>query len=177
MMLTADVLNNAYTCIKALIYIYKYTDAVSLCLSVSVCLSRSLCVSVCLSVSLSLSLSLSRTRPHTHTHTQPVDGDHWKVNRSLLSSPGLTLSISQPCFHSPVSHPERLQLMGMVGVDLHMEDIVQDITYYNNNDQSYAFLITTHGERSLSAVEPPSSQTDLQNPAKGVLNDPSLIHI
>ena len=45
--------------------------------------------------------------------------------------------------------------MGMVGVDLHMEDIVQDITYYNNNDQSYAFLITTHGERSLSAVEPP----------------------
>ncbi|KAL8604767.1 hypothetical protein ACOMHN_017726 [Nucella lapillus] len=57
----------------------------------------------------------------------------------------LTLSISQPCFHSPVNQPERLQLMGMVGVDLHMEDIVQDITYYNNDDQSYAFLITTQG--------------------------------
>ena len=144
-------------------------QSLCVCLSLSVSLALSVSLSVCLS--LSLSFSLSFTHAPTHTHTQPVDGDHWKVNRSLLSSPGLTLSISQPCFHSPVSHPERLQLMGMVGVDLHMEDIVQDITYYNNNDQSYAFLITTHGERSLSAVEPPSSQTDLQNPAKGVLND------
>ena len=67
---------------------------------------------------------------------------------------GLTLSISQPCFHSPVSQPERLELMGMVGVDLHMEDIVQDITYYNNNDQSYAFLITTHGKGPPTTEEP-----------------------
>ncbi|XP_076463028.1 VWFA and cache domain-containing protein 1-like [Babylonia areolata] len=57
----------------------------------------------------------------------------------------LTLSISQPCFHAPVSQPDKLQLMGMVGVDLHMEDIAQDITYYNNDDQSFAFLITTQG--------------------------------
>lgn len=37
----------------------------------------------------------------------------------------------------------------MVGVDLHMEDIAQDITYYNNDDQSYAFLISTQGRALL----------------------------
>lgn len=32
------------------------------------------------------------------------------------------------------------------GVDLHMEDIVQDVTYYNQELNSYIFLITTEGK-------------------------------
>lgn len=56
---------------------------------------------------------------------------------------GLTMSISQPCFPNvgDVNH-----LIGIVGVDLHMEDIVQDITYYNPGDGSYAFVVTTDGQ-------------------------------
>lgn len=57
----------------------------------------------------------------------------------------LSISLNQPCFHTTMGQPDKTQLIGMVGVDLHMEDVAQDITYYNNNDQSYAFLITTEG--------------------------------
>lgn len=50
----------------------------------------------------------------------------------------LTMSISQPCFHGK-------ELIGIMGVDLHMEDVVQDVTYYNQELNSYIFLITTEG--------------------------------
>lgn len=53
----------------------------------------------------------------------------------------LTLSISQPCFYEGSA-------VGVVGVDLHMEDIAQDITYYNQGDGSYAFIIDTAGNRT-----------------------------
>lgn len=33
-----------------------------------------------------------------------------------------------------------------MGVDLHMEDVVQDVTYYNQELNSYIFLITTEGK-------------------------------
>ena len=56
----------------------------------------------------------------------------------------LTLSLSQPCFHRN-KKGEIIKLIGMVGVDLHMEDIVQEITYYSQGDGSYAFVITTKG--------------------------------
>jgi hypothetical protein len=32
-----------------------------------------------------------------------------------------------------------------MGVDLHMEDIVQDVTYYDEMDGSYAFIINSEG--------------------------------
>ena len=35
--------------------------------------------------------------------------------------------------------------IGMSGVDLHMEDLVQDITYFNQADNSYAFIINNDG--------------------------------
>lgn len=35
--------------------------------------------------------------------------------------------------------------IGMSGVDLHMEDLVQDITYFNQADNSYAFMINEKG--------------------------------
>lgn len=49
------------------------------------------------------------------------------------------MSISQPCFHGK-------ELIGIMGVDLHMEDVVQDVTYYNQELNSYIFLITTEGK-------------------------------
>ncbi|KAL3869969.1 hypothetical protein ACJMK2_042589 [Sinanodonta woodiana] len=50
----------------------------------------------------------------------------------------LTLSINQPCLHngSPI---------GIVGVDLHVEDLAQDITYFTHTDNTYAFLVSTDG--------------------------------
>lgn len=50
----------------------------------------------------------------------------------------LTMSISQACIHDG-------DLIGVVGVDLHMEDIAQDITYFNQEEDSYAFIINTDG--------------------------------
>ncbi|XP_060082073.1 VWFA and cache domain-containing protein 1-like [Ylistrum balloti] len=49
----------------------------------------------------------------------------------------LTLTISQTCFHDN-------QVIGVTGVDLHMEDIVQDMTYLDG-EQAYLFLINTEG--------------------------------
>ena len=50
----------------------------------------------------------------------------------------LTMSISQPCLNDKVP-------IGMAGVDLHMEDLVQDITYFNRADGAYAFMINDKG--------------------------------
>lgn len=55
------------------------------------------------------------------------------------------MSISQPCFHGK-------ELIGIMGVDLHMEDVVQDVTYYNQELNSYIFLITTEGKFKLINV-------------------------
>ena len=49
------------------------------------------------------------------------------------------MSISQPCFHGK-------ELIGIMGVDLHMEDVVQDVTYYNQEINSYIFFINTDGK-------------------------------
>ncbi|ESO86641.1 hypothetical protein LOTGIDRAFT_128750, partial [Lottia gigantea] len=54
----------------------------------------------------------------------------------------LVLTLSQPCFHK---YKEKSKLIGMVGVDLHVEDIVQDVTYYNQDGQSYSFIVTVDG--------------------------------
>lgn len=50
----------------------------------------------------------------------------------------LTMSISMACLHNK-------EPIGMSGVDLHMEDLVQDITYFNQADSSYAFIINSNG--------------------------------
>ncbi|XP_046344826.2 VWFA and cache domain-containing protein 1-like [Haliotis rufescens] len=95
-------------------------------------------------------LSINNTRDLSST----VGRFYLPLNRTAKEDPvfslpyideadrGLTMSISQPCFPNvgDVNH-----LIGMVGVDLHMEDIVQDITYYNPGDGSYAFVVTTDG--------------------------------
>ncbi|XP_064604512.1 VWFA and cache domain-containing protein 1-like [Liolophura sinensis] len=74
-------------------------------------------------------LSFNNTTP-----TEPV----FLLPVSDLADQALTLSLSQPCFYEG-------SVVGVVGVDLHMEDIAQDITYYNQGDGSYAFIIDTAG--------------------------------
>lgn len=56
------------------------------------------------------------------------------------------MSLSRPCVHTLPDQPDLHRLIGLVGVDLHMEDVAQDITYYSSNQDSYAFIITTQGE-------------------------------
>ena len=51
----------------------------------------------------------------------------------------LTLTMSQPCLHNRVP-------IGVSGVDLHMEELVQEITYYNQGDGSYAFMVDENGK-------------------------------
>ena len=51
----------------------------------------------------------------------------------------LTLTMSQPCLH--LGNP-----IGVTGIDLHMEDIAQEITYYNQVDGSYAFMVNENGK-------------------------------
>lgn len=48
------------------------------------------------------------------------------------------MTISQTCYHNN-------KMIGIMGVDLHMEDIVQDVTYYDEMDGSYAFIINSDG--------------------------------
>ena len=64
----------------------------------------------------------------------------------------LTLSLSQACIHTLPDQPELRHLIGLVGVDLHMEDVVQDITYYSHADSSYAFIISTKGGSTLLPI-------------------------
>ena len=70
-------------------------------------------------------------------HGRHRTGDHILYIVCLVS--GLTLSMSQPCLHngSPI---------GVSGIDLHMADIVQEITYYNQDDGSYAFMVNENGK-------------------------------
>ena len=57
----------------------------------------------------------------------------------------LTLTMSQPCLHNRVP-------IGVSGVDLHMEELVQEITYYNQGDGSYAFMVDENGKLQMRTV-------------------------
>jgi len=56
------------------------------------------------------------------------------------------VSITQPCYHLDL-------LVGAVGLDIHLSDLVEDITYFNQpGGRSYAFLIDTFGRCSYLLV-------------------------
>ena len=57
------------------------------------------------------------------------------------------MSLSQTCIHTLPDQPDLHHLIGLVGMDLHMEDVAQDVTYYSYADSSYAFIITPQGKR------------------------------
>ncbi|XP_013403576.1 VWFA and cache domain-containing protein 1-like [Lingula anatina] len=51
---------------------------------------------------------------------------------------GLVMSISQPCLHQG-------KVLGVAGVDLHFGEMVEDITYFQQEVFAYAFLLDQHG--------------------------------
>lgn len=52
---------------------------------------------------------------------------------------GLVVSLTQPCFHYEI-------LLGAVGLDIHLADLVEDFTYFNMmGGRTYAFLIDKLG--------------------------------
>ena len=57
--------------------------------------------------------------------------------------------MSQPCLH--LGNP-----IGVTGIDLHMEDIAQEITYYNQVDGSYAFMVNENGKFPQMITAAPS---------------------
>jgi len=59
---------------------------------------------------------------------------------------GLTLSISMACMLNGAA-------IGVSGVDLHLEDLVQDVTYFNQGDDAYAFIINTYGKATWGSDE------------------------
>ena len=55
---------------------------------------------------------------------------------------GLVISLTQPCFHLDF-------LVGAVGLDIHLADLVQEFTYFNSpGGRSYVFLIDSIGKRN-----------------------------
>ena len=62
--------------------------------------------------------------PHTHTHTPPP--------------PDLVVSVTQPCYHVDY-------FIGILGMDLHLPDLVEDLTYFSQTGGRYAFIIDDHG--------------------------------
>lgn len=57
----------------------------------------------------------------------------------------LVISISQPCLHEG-------RLIGVTGIDLHLEEIAQDVTYYNPEHESYTFIISIEGMSQIWTV-------------------------
>lgn len=53
---------------------------------------------------------------------------------------GLVVSLTAPCYHLDL-------LVGAVGLDIHLADLVEDFTYFNQpGGRSYAFLIDSLGQ-------------------------------
>lgn len=71
------------------------------------------------------------------------DCNFFFVRTTIISfSPnlGLIISLTQPCFHLDL-------LVGAVGLDIHLADLVEDFTYfYVPGDRSYVFLIDSIGK-------------------------------
>ena len=64
-------------------------------------------------------------------------------NRYHISiSVGVVLPIGWPCYHDD-------KLLGVMGVDIHLGDVVDGITYFSHDKNAYAFLIDKTGERDL----------------------------
>ena len=50
----------------------------------------------------------------------------------------LVVSVTQPCYHVDY-------FIGILGMDLHLPDLVEDITYFSQTGGRYAFIIDDHG--------------------------------
>ena len=53
---------------------------------------------------------------------------------------GMVVSLTQPCYHLDL-------LVGAVGLDVHLADLVEDFTYFNHpGGRSYAFVMDSTGK-------------------------------
>lgn len=73
----------------------------------------------------------------------------------FLSLQGLIMTVSKPCYFGNL-------LLGIVGVDVNLAYILEDVTYYQDSLGSYTFLIDNKGNldsdhlpQSHWAPEPP----------------------
>ncbi|XP_071440186.1 VWFA and cache domain-containing protein 1 isoform X2 [Hetaerina americana] len=109
-------------------------------------------------------------------HLSLITGKFYSVfnmsakNDALFSLPfwdnvgkGTVISMTKPCFHLG-------DVVGVVGMDLHLSDLMEDITYFNNYGSTYSFIINKEGftimhpsfPRPIMAVEQPML-TDVTN--------------
>ena len=49
------------------------------------------------------------------------------------------MPLTWPCFYNG-GH-----LLGIVGLDVHLSDLVEKLTYFNNQSHAYTFLLSTKG--------------------------------
>ena len=64
---------------------------------------------------------------------------------TLLFCLGLIMSISQTCIIND-------KVIGIVGMDVNMADLLEDITYFEKGEESYAFLINHQGKTKWTSL-------------------------
>lgn len=57
----------------------------------------------------------------------------------LFPLPGFIMTVSRPCYFGNL-------LLGVVGVDVNLAYILEDVTYYQDSLASYTFLIDNKGQ-------------------------------
>lgn len=63
---------------------------------------------------------------------------------ALVLVPGFIMTVSRPCYFGNL-------LLGVVGVDVNLAYILEDVTYYQDSLASYTFLIDNKGESPQTA--------------------------
>lgn len=57
------------------------------------------------------------------------------------------MSITLPCFHNG-------EFIGVTGTDISIEDLLSDITFFNQGQSTYAFMITNSGRTLIHPLLP-----------------------
>lgn len=57
------------------------------------------------------------------------------------------MSITLPCFHNG-------EFIGLTGTDINIEDLLSDITFFNQGQSTYAFMITNSGRTLIHPLLP-----------------------
>lgn len=75
----------------------------------------------------------------------------FKVHMDFFFPPGFIMTVSRPCYFGNL-------LLGVVGVDVNLAYILEDVTYYQDSLASYTFLIDNKGQwpRKPAARSEPS---------------------
>ena len=91
-------------------------------------------------------LSLNRSTPNGPRFSLPYIDE---------AGQGLTISITWPCMYEG-------RTIGVVGLDLHAAEVMEDVTYYNQSHNSYSFVINTEGFTIMHPSLKRPSHTDMQ---------------